>query len=152
MGLSFTIAPGSPSSLILRSESCGTHDHILLSQFRDSPNLKNQVPVFTSYRNRVTQLYPLSWKPKSEGFWHAYMTEDMERDPSYRWGLIKWYRDMSMINPSRSNFLIEVNERREFQPDRKGGLIWYTDGWKLSFSLEQYTTVFRAVVRGSFNK
>jgi hypothetical protein len=34
----------------------GSHDHILLSQFRDSPNLEGQVPVFP--RNRVVQLYP----------------------------------------------------------------------------------------------
>jgi hypothetical protein len=49
-GLSFTIADG-PCQL-------GTHDHILLSQIRDSPNLEGQVPVFISPRNRVAQLYP----------------------------------------------------------------------------------------------
>jgi hypothetical protein len=38
--------------------SRGTHDHILLSQIRDSPNLEGQVPVFISPRNRVAQLYP----------------------------------------------------------------------------------------------
>jgi hypothetical protein len=43
------------SADILRSESRGTHDHILLSQIRDSPN---QVPVFISPRNRAAQLYP----------------------------------------------------------------------------------------------
>jgi hypothetical protein len=37
--------------------SCGTHDHILLSQIRDSPNLEGQVPVFISPRNRVVWLY-----------------------------------------------------------------------------------------------
>jgi hypothetical protein len=36
------------SAVILRSESRGTHVHILLSQIRDSPNLKGQVPVFIS--------------------------------------------------------------------------------------------------------
>jgi hypothetical protein len=45
-------------TVILRSESCGTHDHILLSQIWDSPNLEGQVPVFTSPRNRVARLYP----------------------------------------------------------------------------------------------
>jgi hypothetical protein len=29
------------------------------------------------------------WKPKSEGFEHAYITQDMEKKPSYRWGLTK---------------------------------------------------------------
>jgi hypothetical protein len=46
------------SAVILRSESYGTHDHILLSQIRDSPDLKDQVPVFISPRKRVALLYP----------------------------------------------------------------------------------------------
>jgi hypothetical protein len=33
-------------AVILMSESYGTHDHILLSQIRDSCNLEGQVPVF----------------------------------------------------------------------------------------------------------
>jgi hypothetical protein len=44
------------SAVILRSESRGTHDHILLSQIRDSPNLEGQVPVFISSRYRVAWL------------------------------------------------------------------------------------------------
>jgi spore germination protein YaaH len=34
-GLSFTIAAGPRSAVILGSESRGTHDHILLSRIRD---------------------------------------------------------------------------------------------------------------------
>jgi hypothetical protein len=45
-------------AVILRSESCGTHDRTLLSQIRDSPHMKDQVPVFTSPRNRVALLHP----------------------------------------------------------------------------------------------
>jgi hypothetical protein len=45
------------SAVILRSGSHGTHDHILISQFRDSANLEGQVPVFISPRNRVARLY-----------------------------------------------------------------------------------------------
>jgi hypothetical protein len=41
------------SAVILRSEYRGTHDHILLSQIRHSPNLEGQIPVFISLRNRV---------------------------------------------------------------------------------------------------
>jgi hypothetical protein len=44
-------------AVILRPESRGTHDHILLSQIRDSPNLEDQVPVFISPTNRVAQLH-----------------------------------------------------------------------------------------------
>jgi hypothetical protein len=36
----------------------GTHDHILLSHIRDSPNLEGQVPVFISPSDSVAQLYP----------------------------------------------------------------------------------------------
>jgi hypothetical protein len=46
------------SAVILKLESRGTHDHILLSQIRDSPNLEGQVPVFISARKTVVQLYP----------------------------------------------------------------------------------------------
>jgi hypothetical protein len=46
------------SAVILGSESSRTHDHILLSQTRDSPNLEGQVAIFISPRNRVTQLWP----------------------------------------------------------------------------------------------
>jgi hypothetical protein len=46
------------SAIILGSESCGTHDHILLSQIRDFPNLEDQVPVFVSHKNTVSQLNP----------------------------------------------------------------------------------------------
>jgi hypothetical protein len=53
------------SAIILRSESRGTHDHILLSQIPDSPNQDGQVPVFISLRNRVAQLCPRHWVPFS---------------------------------------------------------------------------------------
>jgi hypothetical protein len=41
------------SAVILGSDSRVTHDHILLPQIRDSPNLEGQVPVFLSPRNSV---------------------------------------------------------------------------------------------------
>jgi hypothetical protein len=44
------------SAVILRSESRGTHNHILLFQIRDFPSLEGQVPVFISPSNRVAQL------------------------------------------------------------------------------------------------
>jgi hypothetical protein len=52
-------------AVILGSQSGGTHDHILLSHIRDSPNLEGQVPVFISPRNRVARLYPRHWVPFS---------------------------------------------------------------------------------------
>jgi hypothetical protein len=56
--LSFIIAAVFASAVILRSESRGAHDLILLSQIWDSPNLEDQVPVFISPRNGVARLYP----------------------------------------------------------------------------------------------
>jgi hypothetical protein len=44
MGLHLQLLLVLASSVILRSESRGTHDHILLSQIRDSPHLESQVP------------------------------------------------------------------------------------------------------------
>jgi hypothetical protein len=38
------------SAVILRSESRGTHDHTILSQIRDSPNLEGQKIQFVSHR------------------------------------------------------------------------------------------------------
>jgi hypothetical protein len=49
---------GLASEVLLRCESHGTHEHILLSQIRDFPNMEGQVPVFISPRNRMVQLYP----------------------------------------------------------------------------------------------
>jgi hypothetical protein len=45
------------STVILDSEFHRTHDHILLSQIRDLPNLKGQITVYVSATNRVAQLY-----------------------------------------------------------------------------------------------
>jgi hypothetical protein len=48
------------STVILRSESRGTHGHVLLSQIRYSPNMEDKVPVFISPRDKVAWLYPQS--------------------------------------------------------------------------------------------
>jgi hypothetical protein len=55
---SFPFFLGITSVAFLRSESHGTHEHILLSLFLRLPNLEGQVPVFISPGNRVAQLYP----------------------------------------------------------------------------------------------
>jgi hypothetical protein len=55
------------SAVVLGSESCGTHDHILLSQIRDSPNLEGQAPIFISPGTRfpfrrLLRLAGLHWR------------------------------------------------------------------------------------------
>jgi hypothetical protein len=52
------------SAVIFRSESRGTHDHILLSQIRVSPNLEGQVPVLIP-KKRVVRFCPVHWVPFS---------------------------------------------------------------------------------------
>jgi hypothetical protein len=56
-GLSFTIAAGLRQCSHSRVRPHGSHDHILLSQIRDSPNQEGKVSVFISSRNRVAQLH-----------------------------------------------------------------------------------------------
>jgi hypothetical protein len=56
--MSFTIAAGPRQRSHYQVGVRGTHDHILLFQIRDFPNLEGQVPVFISPRKRMAQLYP----------------------------------------------------------------------------------------------
>jgi hypothetical protein len=46
------------SAVILKSESRGTRDHILLTQIWDFPNLEGQIPILISPMNMVARLYP----------------------------------------------------------------------------------------------
>jgi ribonuclease HI len=103
------------------------------------------------------------WKPKSKGFGHAHMTQNMEKEPIVQKGTDK----MILRHVYSKAFMVRFPDRSEwkdgFQPDRKGGLICYTYGsktnkgtgagvygygtrMKCSFSLGKYTTVFQAEV------
>jgi hypothetical protein len=53
------------SAVILRSESRRTHDHILLSQIRDSPNLVGQVSIIISPGTGWPGYTPRHWVPFS---------------------------------------------------------------------------------------
>jgi hypothetical protein len=70
------------------------------------------------------------WKPKSKGFGHAYMTQDMEREPILQTGTDK----MIPRHMYGKAFTVRFPDRSEwkegFHPNRKGRLIWYTDGSK----------------------
>jgi ribonuclease HI len=93
------------------------------------------------------------------------MTEDMEKEPILQMGSNKMIPRYVYVKPFTIKFPHRSEWKNGFQPDGKGGPIWYTDGsktknkkdtgagvyWhgarrKLSFSLEQYTTVFQAEV------
>jgi hypothetical protein len=60
------------SIFILRSESRGTHDHILLPQIWDFPNLEGQVHVFISPGNRVARFYPQALGSLSIAFYDSH--------------------------------------------------------------------------------
>jgi ribonuclease HI len=102
-----------------------------------------------------------SWKPKSEGFGHACMNKDKETEPILQMGSDKMIPRHVYENPFTIRFPDRCEWNKGFRPDKKGGLIWYTDGpktedgtgagvyfhdtkIKLSFSLGRYTTVFQA--------
>jgi hypothetical protein len=97
------------------------------------------------------------------------MTQDIEKEPILQIGSDKMIRRHVCDKPFMIRFPDRSAWKKWFQPDRKGGLIWYTDGpppqkkreggestgagvychgtrRKLSFSLGQYTTVFQAEV------
>jgi hypothetical protein len=48
MSLSFTMLPALGSAIVLKSHSRGTHDHILLSQFRASQTWRPGLRIYTS--------------------------------------------------------------------------------------------------------
>jgi hypothetical protein len=68
------------SAVILRSESRGTHDHILLSQ----------VFVFITPRKRVDRLYPRHWVPSSSPLTTRRATVEVLNPASTRDQLTHW--------------------------------------------------------------
>jgi hypothetical protein len=91
------------------------------------------------------------------------MTEDMKKEPILQMGFDKMIPRHDYEKPFTIRFPDRSEWKTGFQPNRMGGLIWYTDGSKtnkgtgagvychgsrrkLSFSLGRYTTVFQAEV------
>jgi hypothetical protein len=92
------------------------------------PPLHLQVQAVTRVGNYILRCNE-QWKPIPEGFGHAYMSRDMENEPILQMG-----SDKMTPRHDDKTFIIRFPDRSEwnkgFQPDRKGGLIWYTDGSK----------------------
>jgi hypothetical protein len=78
------------STVIYGSESCGTHDYILLSQIRDSPNLEGQVPVFISPRNMVARLYLQTLVCDSEDYGRGFEPAGSVKASNLRYWYIFW--------------------------------------------------------------
>jgi hypothetical protein len=89
------------------------------------PQLHLQVEVEArvgNYRLRCNH----QWKPKSEGFGHAYMIQDMEKEPILQMGADKMILKYVYDKPFTIRFQDRSEWKEGFQPGRKGGLIWYT--------------------------
>jgi hypothetical protein len=70
------------------------------------------------------------WEHKSEGFGHAYLFQDMEKEPILQMGSDKIIPKNVYDKPFTIRFPDRNEWREGFQPDRKGGIIWYADGSK----------------------
>jgi hypothetical protein len=101
----------------------------LFGNYRSNENSSNSC----NWSLPWTPHYTCRWKrrkPKSKGFGHAYLTQDMKEEPIQQMGPDKmiprhvYDKPFMIIFPDRSQW------KEGFQPDRKGGLIWYTDGSK----------------------
>jgi hypothetical protein len=73
-----------------------------------------------NYRLRCNE----QWKHKSGGFRHAHITWDKETGPILKMGSDK----MILRHVDEIRFPDRNEWNRGFQPDKKEGLIWYTDG------------------------
>jgi hypothetical protein len=60
------------------------------------------------------------WKPKSEGFGHAYMTQDIEKKPTLQMESDQMIPRHCHDKPFMINSLIEVNGRRGYDPIERG--------------------------------
>jgi hypothetical protein len=79
-----------------------------------------------NYRLRCNE----QWKPKSESFGHAYMARDMEEEPILQMVSDEMIPKHVYEKPFTIRFPDRSEWKRGFQPDRNGGLIWFTDGSK----------------------
>jgi hypothetical protein len=87
------------SAVMLGSKSHGTHDHILLSQIRDSPYLEGQVPILISSRNRVAQLYPQALSSRFVTYDSQGYVEVFERTSTHSFPRERVYRDVAQKRP-----------------------------------------------------
>jgi hypothetical protein len=73
------------SAFILRSESRRTHDHILLFQIRESPNLEPRSPYLYPPGAVWPSYTPWHWVPFTSPFTTRRATEEVIRTPCTPW-------------------------------------------------------------------
>jgi hypothetical protein len=64
------------------------------------------------------------------------MIQDIKKEPILQKGSDKMIPRHVHDKPFMIRFLYRSEWKKEFQPDRKGGLMWYTDGPKTKKALE----------------
>jgi hypothetical protein len=84
---------------------------------RTAPTATIEV-ILGSYRLRCND----QWKPKSEGLGHAYITQDMKKEPILHTRFDKMIQGHVYDKPFMIRFPDRSEEKVGFQPDRKGGL------------------------------
>jgi hypothetical protein len=75
------------------------------------------------------------WKPKSEGFGYTYMNQGMKIEPILQVGTTKMIPRHVYGKPFMVRFPDRSEWKHGFHHNRKGGLIWYTDGSKTNKGL-----------------
>jgi len=70
------------------------------------------------------------WKPKSTYFSHARKFWDMEHELILQMGTYKMKQRYAYHKPFTVKFPDNCEWQNKFQPDIKGGLVWYMDGSK----------------------
>jgi hypothetical protein len=91
------------------------------------------------------------WKPKSEGFGHAYVSLGTKAEPILETGTDRMIPRHVYDKIFTARFPDRSERKNRFQPDRKGRLIWCTDGYKTNalglgcmvMVQGKYTTVYQ---------
>jgi hypothetical protein len=103
------------------------------------------------------------WKPKSTNFGHIKKSRDMEHEPILQKGSDRMVPRYAYHKPFTVKFPDKCEWQNGFNPNNKGGLVWYTEGSKTnkgtgagmyrwgsrrghSFSLGLHTMVFQAEI------
>jgi hypothetical protein len=148
MGLRLQLLLDLASAVILRSESRGTHDHILLSPIRDSPNLEVRSPYLYPPGTGWPGYSPRHWVPfSSPSATRRATVEKFEptstRDNIYRLAHLVTLKssafwDITPCIPLKVNRCLRgtcrlyLQGRRISQARNQHARRWQTEGWFLA--------------------
>jgi hypothetical protein len=67
------------------------------------------------------------WRPKSTNYGHAKKARDMEQEPILLMGTDRMIPRYEFHKPFKVHLTSRHEWKNGFNPDNKGGLVWYTD-------------------------